>query len=178
MIQPVRAPSHRDWLRNGHSQMLLEPLRDRPSSPCQAMPGLLNWLNLSYRLRRGCLRIKLTHRHWPGDVKQSSELCHWELWIQGLLPQGTESSASSQMGTEMLPKPHPKGDSEIWTLVFDLWILKPFAGRRTELSVIYPGIIKLSWTIWRAVLIRKQKVTLDVSVTYWGLQKYAVCISY
>ena len=102
----------------------------------------------------------------PGDVKESSELCHWEMWIQELLPQSIESSAVLQMGTEMLPKPHQKGEGEIWTLVFDLRILKPFVGRRTELSVIYPGIIKLSWIVWRAVLIRKQKVTLDVSLSY------------
>ena len=40
----------------------------------------------------------ITWTLWPGDVKESSELCHWELWIPGLLPQGMESSAVSQMG--------------------------------------------------------------------------------
>ena len=58
------------------------------------------------------------------------------------------------------------GEWDLDSSFFDLWILKPFVGRRTELSVIYPGIIKLSWIVWRAVLIRKQKVTLDVSLSY------------
>ena len=52
-------------------------------------------------------------------------------------------------------------DSRFWPMNF-----KTIFGRRTELSVIYPGIIKLSWIVWRAVLISKQKVTLDVSLSY------------
>lgn len=43
----------------------------------------------------------------------------------------------------MLPKAHPKGEDEIWMLIFIDEFWKPYVGG-IELSVIYPVIIKLS----------------------------------
>lgn len=47
----VRAPGHSDWLRNGHSRILLELSREGHLSSCQATARLLNWQNLSHHLR-------------------------------------------------------------------------------------------------------------------------------
>lgn len=60
------------------------------------------------------------HRHWPGDVKQSSELYHQELLGPRATSQVQKGSCLITDQEQRCCKASSKGDSAIWTLVFDL----------------------------------------------------------